>query len=286
MALANRPDPLSVRNLRTPILTKYLESADLKAELMAVANEIKVRYISKVPKESGKLAQTVRVRPHKVPDAFGRRWNVDVTIGGIMGVDYADDVEARYGVLASVLREMGYKTGDYVRGPTGRGAKEAPSKPAGTSRDEKLAQLRANPDPEVQKYVDRVERFRAVRFRSNDRYKLDSESAFTDYIKLRKSTMAVQAKLGNDAAAEGYSALRDFRGARIMSGLTGYPYENRSRPELTQELMNERTGEMGGVTWEMRQMGIESPYDRGEPDPLSNYFSADELRYYGRSGDE
>lgn len=98
-------------------------------------------------------------------------------------------------------------------------------------------------------------------------------------MKLRKSTLAVQAKLGNEAAEEGYSALRDFRGARILSGLRGAPDDSGS---LTQELMNERIGERGGVTWEMRQMGIESPYDRGEDDPLTNYFSAEELRSYGR----
>jgi hypothetical protein len=31
----------------------------------------------------------------------------------------------------------------------------------------------------------------------------------------------------------------------------------------------------------MRKRGSQSPYDRGEPDPLSNYFSPQELARYG-----
>lgn len=278
MAKGNRPDPLMVNRLRSPLLNEFMVGQELKSELMDIAQEIKARYIAKVPKEKGKLAASVRIRPFKSKQSRDHRWNVDVTIGGIMGVDYADDIEREYGVLASVLREMGYKTGDIVTGPRGKGAKDAPEpRPRERSRSERIADLKANPDPEVQKYARMVESF------SSSRRKLDSQNTESDYFTLRQRTMEIQATKGSEISSIGYTVMRDYRGARILSGMRGYPSEmDGGRPRLTQEMMDERRGEMGGVTWEMRRQGVEGPAERGEPDPLSNYFSTDELRYFGR----
>lgn len=273
-------DPLEVAQLRGPLLDQVMQSPAMRAELMDVAREIKSRYIAKVPKDTGRLAQTVRIKAFH-SNSRDRRWNVDLTIGGILGVDYADDIEAQYGTLASVLREMGYNTGDYVVGPRGKGAKQAPAKVARAferqAADERMAQLKANPDPEVQKYLTQLEKF------SKPGRDLNTSQIKAEYLTLRNSVFRVQAKYGNDASRPGYDAMRNYRGARMMIGLPGHPTERRGgQPYLDQDMMDERKGEMGGVTWEMRKAGIPSPYDLGKTDPLTNYFSEEELRYYGR----
>lgn len=276
-------DNLIVRNLRGPLLDQVMQSKIMRNELMNVAREIKTRYIAKVPKDTGALSKTVRIKPFRA-ETRDRRWYVDVTIGGIMGVDYADQIEAQYHVLGDVLRDMGYNVGDFVSGPRGRGAKETPDKIMrafqNKARDERMSELRASSDPQVQRYMTQLDKF------SKPGRDLDTAAIKMEYMALRNSTLNVQAKYGNESARFGYDAMRDYRGARMMSGMSGHPMEMRGgRAQLDQEMMNERRGERGGVTWEMQQAGIQSPYDRGESDPLTNYFSDDELRYYGRDPD-
>lgn len=116
------------------MLNDFMVSMDLKMALMAIGNEVKRRYIAKAHYDSGKLARSARVTAHRSKTHPDKRWYVDFTVGGTRDVDYADDVERKYGTLASVLRDMGYNTGDVVFGPTGRGAKSVPTEKAPEER--------------------------------------------------------------------------------------------------------------------------------------------------------
>lgn len=128
MAKMEDIDPLQTRQLKGPLLDEVMQSAVMRSELMSVAREIRSRYIAKVPKDTGRLSQSVRIKAVR-SEKRDRRWMVDVTIGGVMGVDYADKIERRYHVLGDVLRSMGYDVGDIVYGPRGKGAKDAPKPP-------------------------------------------------------------------------------------------------------------------------------------------------------------
>lgn len=138
-------DNLQVNQLRGPLLDVVMRSAGMRAELMSVAREIKTRYAAKVPKDSGDLSRSVRIKAFR-SNSRDRRWNVDVTIGGVNGVDYAAFVEAEYGTLATVLREMGYNTGDYIIGPRGKGAKQIPEKLLKALEEKRLKDQAENPD--------------------------------------------------------------------------------------------------------------------------------------------
>lgn len=127
-SVSGHVDPLEVNQLRGPLLDAVMKSPGMRADLMDVAREIRTRYIAKVPKDTGDLSRSVRIKPIR-SNSRDQRWNVDVTIGGVNGVDYADIIEAEYHVLSSVLRDMGYKVGDIVFGPRGKGAKDAPKPP-------------------------------------------------------------------------------------------------------------------------------------------------------------
>lgn len=147
-------------------------------------------------------------------------------------------------------------------------AKNRPPKFSGKSR------VGDTPDPKLGEYIGKLERARDP----------ESPAAADQYLTLLRRTQAVQADQGHDAAQAGYDSLRDFRERRMKAGLSPHPMRS---SELTHELMQERIGERRGVTWEMhKHTGAERPEDRGDQDPLTNYFTDAELRAYGRDPDE
>lgn len=208
-------DRLIMNQLRPPLLNDFMQSARLRDSLMGIGKEIKARYISKVPKESGRLAQTVRVKAKKSYEHPDRRWYVDVNIGGIMGVDYADDIEREYGILASVLREMGYNTGDVVSGPRGRGAKEAPPKPVrrtAKSADERQAESKARPEESISASMspgyNRLAEFIDAKMRPGRRY--GSKAYQADYEELKRITQEVEEQYGPLEASVGKYAIGTY----------------------------------------------------------------------------
>lgn len=268
-------DRLLLGQLRSPMLNEFMVSADLRMALMSVGNEIKRRYIAKAHYDSGKLARSARVTAHRSKTHADKRWYVDFTVGGTRDVDYADDVERKYGTLASVLRDMGYNTGDLVFGPTGRGAKSVPKEKA---PEEQLAEAKA--DMGTREGYNRLAA-RVDKLQKPGR-QVNSAATAKEYQALVNETLRVQAEFGDEQSRIGWTALETFRALRAAKGLPPDPRREFNGDSLTQEMINERKGQRGGVTWEMRRRGIQSPYDRGEPDPLSNYFTPQELARYGR----
>lgn len=114
-------DPLSTRNLRGPLLNEYYGSAQQRQDVMAIAEEIKRRYLAALGKhnDTGNLARSAKVTAHRSAGHQDRRYEAEFSVGGGR-VDYADDIEREYHLLANVLREMGYNTGDRVDGPQGK----------------------------------------------------------------------------------------------------------------------------------------------------------------------
>jgi hypothetical protein len=260
------------------MLNQLMVCGELRTILMGIGNEIKRRYIAKARYDSGKLARSARVTAHRSKTHIDKRWYVDFTVGGTREVDYADDVEAKYGTLAEVLREMGYNVGDIVTGPTGRGAKSVPT---GKAPEERLAEAKADMGMGASvaegysRLVSRVDRLQ------RPGRQVDSAATAREYQALVNETLRVQAEFGDDQSRVGWTALETFRALRAAKGLPPDPRREFNRDQLTQDMINERIGQRGGVTWEMRKRGSQSPYDRGEPDPLSNYFSPQELARYG-----
>ncbi len=132
MSLQN-PDPLEVRNLRTGILDPYMGSQQQRADVVALAEEVRRRYVAKVPKDSGNLASTARVVAKRSPDHVDRRYSADFEVGGPRA-DYAAALEAREHILAQVLRDMGYAIGDLASGPRGFIPRESAAPNFGDSR--------------------------------------------------------------------------------------------------------------------------------------------------------
>lgn len=120
--MANEPDidPLELDDLRPPLLTELMKSMLMKAELAAVANEIKHRYLAKYNAQArftGNLGSTAKVKSRKYPGRYGWRWEADFEVGGPKA-PYVVEVEAEHHLLAQVLRDLGYFTGDMrVVGP-------------------------------------------------------------------------------------------------------------------------------------------------------------------------
>lgn len=107
-------DALEV-DLHYPMLTGYLRSQALRAELLGVAREILARWEARVPRNTGNLAATGRAVSRKgisqrSADA-GWRWEAEFEAGGPQA-PYAPEVEAEHHTLEDVLRSMGY--GDVV----------------------------------------------------------------------------------------------------------------------------------------------------------------------------
>lgn len=150
-------------------------------------------------------------------------------------------------------------------------ARDYPGQPDPGKKPREAAPV-APTDAKLVEYIGRLDSTR----------KLDSLAARQSYDTLLRRTLAVQAEQGHDAAQAGYASLRKFRERRADEGFAAHPDDTRGAPQLTQERINERIGERGGVTWEMRKLGIEAPEDRGEIDPLTNYFTDEELIAFGR----
>lgn len=102
----NHRDPLEL-DLYAPLLDDFMKSQELYAELLAIGNQIKAGYVSRVPRDTGDLAGTARVTMHKSRIFRDKRWEAEFSVGNSR-VDYADDVEARDHPLEETLRAMGY----------------------------------------------------------------------------------------------------------------------------------------------------------------------------------
>lgn len=96
-------------DLHGPLLDDFMRSRDLYAELLAIGNEIKAGYVSRVPRDSGDLASTARVTMHHSTVFRDRRWEAEFEVGNSR-VDYALPVEERDHPLGETLRAMGYDT--------------------------------------------------------------------------------------------------------------------------------------------------------------------------------
>jgi len=110
-------DKLLVGSLRAPMLTQLMQSLQMKADVGAVANEIKGRYLAKyqaVARQTGNLGSTARVTYHRERTRYDNRHVADFTVGGPQA-PYVVDVEAEHHLLAQTLRDMGYPVGDIVR---------------------------------------------------------------------------------------------------------------------------------------------------------------------------
>lgn len=213
-SLPESPDNLIVRTLRPPMLNEVMGSGGMRDYLWDIAQEIKARYIAKVPKDKGKLAATARLKAFRSTKHPDRRWMVDFTVGGIMGVDYADDVEREFGTLASVLRDMGYNIGDVVTGPTGRKAKDAPPKKVRTtvSADEKSAMAKADLSAKIDEgYAKMSEAVDRV-MRPGRRY--GSKAYNADIEELRKTVAQIEEQYGPIAAGVGKTAIASYEAMR------------------------------------------------------------------------
>lgn len=206
-------DPLQINQLRGPLLDSIMKSPYMRNQLMNVAREIRSRYIAKVPKDTGRLSQSVRIKAVQ-SDKRDKRWMVDVTIGGVLGVDYADKIEAEYGTLAAVLREMGYKTGDFVIGPRGRGAKSAPAKKKPKS-DPMAASTVGEGYEKLAAYLERFQR---------PGRRVGSQAYDADYETLQKMTQEVEDRYGRDQATIGRMALSSYEMMREAKGLSARPF--------------------------------------------------------------
>ena len=208
-------DNLLVGQLRGPLLDRVMQSQIMRNELMNVAREIKTRYIAKVPKDTGALSKTVRIKPFRA-ETRDRRWYVDVTIGGIMGVDYADKIEAQYHVLGGVLRDMGYNVGDFVYGPRGKGAKEAPDRPKKrASKNSMDASISSDGYSKLAAFVDKIQR---------PGRRLGSKAYDADYESLQKLTQEVEDQYGRDQAAVGRMFLSAYEQMREAKGMSREPF--------------------------------------------------------------
>jgi hypothetical protein len=112
-------DRLDVSTLRGPLLDSYYGSALQRADVMAIAEEIKRRHLAKLPSDTGNLKSTARVSAHRSKEHRDRRYEAEYSIGGPRA-DYIVPLEDEHHWLDETLREMGFYTGDIVSGPTGR----------------------------------------------------------------------------------------------------------------------------------------------------------------------
>lgn len=117
-------DPLLVSQLRAPMLTELLNSPHMKAEMGAVANQIKELYLAKyqaVARQTGNLGSTAKVTYHRNTHAHDRRWEAEFSVGGPKA-PYAVQLEEEHHLLAQALRDLGYPVGDIRRvAPPGQG---------------------------------------------------------------------------------------------------------------------------------------------------------------------
>lgn len=107
-------DPLNVRNVKWGILDPWMGSMYQRGVVMALAEDVRRRYLSFVPVESGELASSARVSAVRSRNV-DRRWYADFEVTA----DHAAAVEERDHPLAQALRSMGWAVGDIVNGPAG-----------------------------------------------------------------------------------------------------------------------------------------------------------------------
>lgn len=94
-------------DLHGPMLDEFMRSRQLYAELLAIGNQIKAGYTSRVPRDTSALAGTARVSMHRSKIFRDRRWEAEFEVGNAQ-VDYAEAVEERDHPLGETLRSMGY----------------------------------------------------------------------------------------------------------------------------------------------------------------------------------
>lgn len=114
-------DRLLTSGLQKPLLDEFMRSPGLRSDMLEVAEEIRRRWVEKVPKDTGNLRRSAATKALRSPEYPDRRWVADFTAGGPTA-PYAPEVEAEGHYLDEVLREMGYNVGggsDRV-GPVGR----------------------------------------------------------------------------------------------------------------------------------------------------------------------
>jgi hypothetical protein len=112
-------DRLITGDLRSPMLDEFFASTQLRAEVLAIAEEIKRRHLALLPSETGNLRGTAHVKARRSTDHPDRRWEAEYEIGGPRA-DYILPLEEKGHYLQRALREMGFNTGDSVAGPIGQ----------------------------------------------------------------------------------------------------------------------------------------------------------------------
>lgn len=156
---ANRHiDNLDLSQLKAPLLNDYYGSAIQREDVAKIANEIMRRHLAKLPSETGNLKSTARVATRRSAGYRDGRWEAEYSVGGPRA-DYIVPLEDEHHYLDQVLREMGFRTGDIVNGPTGRiPASEKSPAPVVVAHAEREADVHSG------EQVQRVERpsFRAV----------------------------------------------------------------------------------------------------------------------------
>lgn len=101
-------DRLATGTLRYPMLNALMGSQVMKANMVAVASEIRRGWMSRVPRDTGRLASSAQVSAHRSTSFPDRRWEADLTIGG-PDAPYARAVEEEVHALADTLAAMGYR---------------------------------------------------------------------------------------------------------------------------------------------------------------------------------
>lgn len=121
-------DLLDLSQLHAPLLTDYLKSETLKAEMVVRAEEIKKLWVQKVPVRTGNLRSTAAVRARRVMGGrpLTPRWMADFTAGGPKA-PYAEESEAEDHTLAEVLQELGYQVNLHGGGGGGIAANQVGS---------------------------------------------------------------------------------------------------------------------------------------------------------------
>lgn len=97
-------------DLHGPMLDEFMRSRQLYTEMLAIGNQIKTGYTTRVPRDTGDLASTARVSMHHSKAFRDRRWEAEFEVGNER-VDYALEVEERDHPLGDTLRAMGYDVG-------------------------------------------------------------------------------------------------------------------------------------------------------------------------------
>lgn len=97
-------------DLHAPMLDEFMRSQQLKADLLAIGNEIKTGYVTRVPRDTGHLASTARVSMHRSKIFRDRRWEAQFEAGNA-SVDYALEVEEESHPLGETLVALGYVVG-------------------------------------------------------------------------------------------------------------------------------------------------------------------------------